>query len=435
MRVPAALTRARFPEPVLDVLRRLDAAGHRSWLVGGAVRDLLLHRPRDAADFDVATPAMPDEVTRLFRRVVPTGIEHGTVTVVTRHGNVEVTTFRGEGAYVDGRRPGSVVFHRDLEADLSRRDFTMNALAFDPIAPEFKDPFGGREDMRRRIVRAVGPASERFGEDGLRPMRAVRFAAQLGYDLHPATRAAIPGALDVVRKVSVERIAEELLRLVVADGAARGVELLRRTGLLGVVVPELAALPAAEVRHAASLLSRLPADPALRLAALLHALGPARAGEVLFALRVSRRISDEAAALVAAHACPRGRADAPPSGGAGIRRWLSRVTPARVPAVLALREAEARALPPPAARRALAALRRFRREVEKVRAAAPPLAIGDLALDGRGVMEVLGTGPGPRVGEALRHLLDRVLEDPSLNAPGALESELRAWWLARGRPL
>src|SRR5512138_874441 len=146
MRVPAALTRARFPEPVLDVLRRLDAAGHRSWLVGGAVRDLLLHRPRDAVDFDVATPATPDEVTRLFRRVVPTGIEHGTVTVVTRYGNVEVTTFRGEGAYLDGRRPGSVVFHRDLEADLSRRDFTMNALAYDPIAPEFRDPFRGRED-------------------------------------------------------------------------------------------------------------------------------------------------------------------------------------------------------------------------------------------------------------------------------------------------
>jgi tRNA nucleotidyltransferase (CCA-adding enzyme) len=432
MRVPAALTRARFPEPVLDVLRRLDEAGHRSWLVGGAVRDVLLHRPREATDFDVATPATPEEVTRLFRRVVPTGIDHGTVTVVTRHGNVEVTTFRGEGAYVDGRRPGSVVFHRDLDADLSRRDFTMNALAYDPIAPEFRDPFGGREDMRRRLVRAVGPAAARFGEDGLRPMRAVRFAAQLRYELDPRTREAIPGALDVVRKVSIERIAEELTRLVVAPDAARGVELLRRTGLLGVVVPDLAALPPAEVRHAAAVLARVPAEPAVRFAALLHALGASRAGEVLVALRTSRRVSDEAAALVAAHACSRAGADeAPPAGEAAIRRWLSRVTPARVPAVLELREAEARSRPPAAGRRALAALRRLRREVERVRAASPPLATSDLAIDGRVVMEVLGTGPGPHVGEALRHLLERVLEDPALNDREHLADLARRWWASR----
>src|SRR6266545_63970 len=178
MRVPDALARATFPEPVLDVLRRLAAAGHRSWLVGGAVRDLLLHRPRPATDFDVATPATPQQVTGLFPRVIPTGIEHGTVTVLARDEKVEVTTFRGEGAYLDGRRPESVTFHTDLEADLARRDFTINALAWDPLGGEFRDPHGGRADMARRIVRAVGVAAERFAEDGLRPMRAVRFAAQ-----------------------------------------------------------------------------------------------------------------------------------------------------------------------------------------------------------------------------------------------------------------
>src|SRR5512146_3397139 len=148
-RVPTALVRARnsLPAPLLDVLRRLDEAGHRSWIVGGAVRDLLLHRPREAADFDVATPATPQQVTALFPKVVPTGIEHGTVTVVARGIAVEVTTFRGEGRYVDGRRPESVTFHTDLEADLERRDFTMNALAWDPLGREFRDPHGGRADI------------------------------------------------------------------------------------------------------------------------------------------------------------------------------------------------------------------------------------------------------------------------------------------------
>src|SRR5512144_2182764 len=183
MPVPAALARARFPEPILDVLRTLGAAGHRSWLVGGAVRDLLLHRPRTATDFDVATPARPEEVTRLFRRVIPTGVEHGTVTVLARGEPVEVTTFRGEGAYVDGRRPESVTFLEDLEEDLARRDFTMNALAYDPLAKEFRDPFGGKADLEKRRIKAVGEPAARFGEDGLRPMRAVRFLAQLGFEL------------------------------------------------------------------------------------------------------------------------------------------------------------------------------------------------------------------------------------------------------------
>src|SRR5512138_1577096 len=249
MRVPAALARARadLPPAVEKVLRTLDAAGHRTWIVGGAVRDLLLGRPR--FDYDLATPATPEQVIGLFRKVVPTGIDHGTVTVVQDGEPIEVTTFRGEGAYVDGRRPERVTFHTDLEADLARRDFTMNALAWDPLAPEFRDPFGGRADMARKLVRAVGDPEARFGEDGLRAMRAVRFAAQLGYGLHPKTRAAIPDALDVVRKVSVERISDELARLLAAPHADRGLALMRTTGLLGAVLPAVSALPPRAIDH------------------------------------------------------------------------------------------------------------------------------------------------------------------------------------------
>ena len=435
MRIPAALARARadLPRPVEKVLRTLGAAGHRSWIVGGAVRDLLLRRPRGGADFDVATPATPAEVGKLFPKVIPTGIEHGTVTVVLGGEAIEVTTFRGEGAYVDGRRPESVTFHGDLEADLGRRDFTMNALAWDPLAPEFRDPYGGRADLARRIVRAVGHPEARFREDGLRAMRAVRFAAQLGYGLHRATRAAIPGALDVVRKVSVERISDELERLVSAPHADRALRLMRATGLLEVVLPALAAAPPAALRHAIAVLRRVPADAALRFAALLHVLGADETERTLVALRQPRRVSEEAAALVRAHACRADARAAPlPADAAEVRRWLARVGPARSEAQLALAEAEAAASGDRAAR---AEVKRLTAAAAAERAASPPLSAQALALDGRAVMAILGAGPGPHVGEALRHLLDRVLEDPSLNAPEALEAELRAWWLARARPL
>lgn len=436
MPVPAALVRAaaKLPGPILEVLRRLDAAGHRSWIVGGAVRDLLLHRPREASDFDIATPATPREVMALFPKVVPTGVEHGTVTVLAGSFAVEVTTFRGEGAYQDGRRPESVTFHRDLEADLARRDFTMNALAWDPLAGEFRDPYGGRADMARRLVRAVGTAEERFAEDGLRPMRAVRFAAQLGYRLASATRRAIPGALPIVRKVAVERISDELGRLVVAQHAARGLALLRATGLLGEVLPSLARLPARIQDHAGKVLALLPASPELRFAALLHVLPADEAERILIDLRQPRRLSDEVAVLLRGHAC---RVAAPPGTlphtPVEVRRFLSRTGPHRADALLALARAEASSLPAAHARGAAAEVKKLEHEIAQIRRARPPLVAQDLALDGRAAMQVLSVGPGPHVGEALRHLLDRVLEDPALNAPDALEAELRRWWADRAR--
>jgi tRNA nucleotidyltransferase (CCA-adding enzyme) len=438
MRVPAALATAAFPGPVLTVLRRLGGAGHRSWLVGGAVRDLLLHRPREAQDFDVATPATPAEVMTLFQRVIPTGIDHGTVTILIGKSKVEVTTFRGEGEYVDGRRPESVTFHGDLTEDLARRDFTINALAFDPLARELRDPFGGRGDLRRRVLRAVGDPRERFAEDGLRAMRAVRFAAQLGYDLHSATRAAIPGALDVVRKVSVERVAEELTRLIVAPHAERGLELMRRTGLLRVVLPTLAALPAAEQRHAVAGIDWLPPEPEVRFAWLLHgAAAPPEITRILFALRLARRVADEAGTLARLHACGRrGEPLGEPDGGVELRRWLSDGGRERWPSLVALRAAEASCLPSGVRRRSQRRVRALSWAIERELAARPALSIGELALDGRALMEVVGEAAGPWVGEMLRRLLDHVLVEPAVNEPAALTALVRGWWgERRGAPV
>jgi tRNA nucleotidyltransferase (CCA-adding enzyme) len=423
---------------VARVLERLREAGHRSWLVGGVVRDLLARRPRpDPSEFDVATPATPEEVMPLFGRVVPTGIEHGTVTVLEGGCRIEITTFRGEGPYEDGRRPSSVTFHTDLEADLARRDFTMNALAWDPLpgtSGEFRDPFGGVADVRRGLIRAVGDPRARFEEDGLRPLRAVRFAAQHGARLERRTHAAIRPALPVVRRVSRERVAEELSRLLAAPHADRGLALLAETGLLEVLFPGLVLLAPRARRHALAVASapfRAAAGAAerqrlLRLAGLLHLVGPGEARDEILALRLPNRTGDGVRDLLAAGPCLGTRTDALPRRPVEVRRWLSRVGPGRSADLLALWAADA-AHQGARTRRLGAAVRALRGRVAAVLDARPPLATGDLALGGREVMAVLGSG-GPAVGEALRHLLDLVLEAPERNEPAALESELRAWW-------
>jgi tRNA nucleotidyltransferase (CCA-adding enzyme) len=442
VRPPLALARARLPASVLDVLRILDAGGHRSWLVGGAVRDLLLGRRRAGQDYDVATPARPEQVMALFPRVIPTGIEHGTVTVLQRGTPVEVTTFRGEGAYVDGRRPSSVHFLEDVDQDLARRDFTVNALAYDPVGMAFRDPFGGRKDLRRGILRAVGDPAARFAEDGLRPLRAARFAAQLDFTLDPATAEAIPEALQVASRVSAERVGEELSRLVVAPHARHGLELLAETGLLGVVLPDLSSVDPGERAHAFDAAAAAGPDLTLRFAALLHVLPPAedpraaarRVSSVLEGLRLPGHVREGAAALVLHHGgclLAPGRASLP-GGESEMRRWLSRVGRARAPTVLALWEADARAVRPLArSRRERATLRAFRSRLARLEHARPPLSIAELALDGHAVVEILRVPSGPAVGEALRHLLCRVLDDPRLNTRESLASELRRWWSSR----
>ena len=442
-RPPLALVRAFLPAPVLDVLRTLDAAGHRSWLVGGAVRDVLLGRTRAGRDYDVATPARPEQVMALFRKVIPTGIEHGTVTVLQRGTPVEVTTFRGEGAYVDGRRPSSVTFLDDVDQDLARRDFTVNALAYDPVRSAFRDPFGGRKDLRRGILRAVGDPVARFAEDGLRPLRAARFAAQLDFTLDPATAAAIPQALSVASRVSAERIGEELSRLVVAPHARQGLELLAGTGLLAIVLPELASVGPGEREHAFDAAAAAGGELTLRLAALLHVLALAaapgeaarRVSTALERLRLPGHVREGAAALVLHHGgCLLAQEDRAqlPAGESEERRWLSRVGRARAPAVLALREADARAVRPLArSRRERAALRAFRARLARLEQGRPPLSVAELALDGHAVVEILKVSSGPAVGEALRHLLGRVLDDPRLNTRSSLTSELRSWWASR----
>ena len=407
---PEALKAAHVPAGVLEVLERLRRAGHEAYLVGGCVRDLLDFRV--PGDWDVATQAVPVEVQGLFRKVIPTGIAHGTVTVLLSGAKVEVTTYRVETGYADGRRPDHVEFRRDLVEDLARRDFTINAMAFDPTSGEFRDPFAGLQDLARRTVRSVGDAAARFGEDGLRPLRAVRFATVLDFELDALTEAAIPGALPVFRKVAPERVRDEFLKLLLAPAVERGLRLLDTTGLLGAVFPELETAVRA---GAGAAVAAVPPRLDVRLAALLFSAQAPEA--VLERLRLPSRTVEEVRALLA-HPLPE---DASAWNDVAMRRWAARLGAERVPDALEL--ATARGLPSAVS---------LRTNVERVLASHPPLTVRELALDGRGMMDVLGVGPSPVVGEATRWLLEQVLEVPERNTESTLRERLRAWAEARG---
>ncbi len=224
----------------LEVCRALSAEGYQAYIVGGCVRDLLLgHVPKD---WDITTDATPQEVMALFSKTIPTGLQHGTVTVVLGEGvenHFEVTTFRIEGEYTDGRRPEEVFFVLNVEQDLARRDLTINAIAYDPITDRLVDPYNGMVDLHEGIIRAVGNPGARFREDGLRIMRAARFAARFGYALDAETFSAMRDNIDTLRKVSKERIQDELCKTLMTENPSFGLQLLEQSGALAVACPYL----------------------------------------------------------------------------------------------------------------------------------------------------------------------------------------------------
>lgn len=402
----AALLRAApIPAALREIAQILHDAGHEAVLVGGAVRDVLLGRPH--GDWDLASSATPEEVQRLFKKTIPTGVAHGTVTVVHGRGDArihaEVTTFRGEGRYDDGRRPAEVRFLRDLREDLARRDFTINAFAWNPIREVFTDCFDGLVDLARKVVRAVGDPAQRFQEDGLRAMRAVRLCAVLEYRLDPETAAAIGGALDVLDKVSRERVHTELFKLLAAPRPQLGLEPMAETGIWPRV---LAPLPPAELHAAIEHVERLPRDPVVRLARLLWPLRDDRAAieRVIDNLRPSRDERARVLALTNPALAPLGRLRDP----AQLRRILAKLGRKYVADAIALHAGE------------------WAQKItieDAIRGA--PLTVGELAVGGNDlVREGLAT-PGPQLGRALAELLDWVLEDPSRNTADLLLARLR----------
>ncbi|HEX9295790.1 MAG TPA: HDIG domain-containing protein [Polyangiaceae bacterium] len=431
---------ARIDRDAIGICTRLRDAGRHGWIVGGCVRDMLLGKP--VSDWDVATDARPDEVMRLFSRVIPTGIEHGTVSVIVHGISYEVTTLRGETTYSDGRRPDAVVFVDDIAADLARRDFTINAIAIDPLAPALIDPWEGRKDLDARVLRAVGDPLERFSEDGLRVLRAARFAATLECAIDPRTRDAIAPTLSTYRKVSAERIRDEWVKTMRAKRPSIAFDVMRTTGILGVTLPEMLDSVGCEQNrhhaydvwtHSMACLDACTGDPPLRIAALLHDIGKPKTRErnektgdytfynhetvgaemarpILERLRFSNEERERIASLVQHHlVCYSDQ-----WSDAAVRRWIRRVSRERVEDLYALNRADllgkGRDVEPD-----LEGLERLKARVAAVLAAKDALSVRELAVDGTDVMRELGIPPSRRVGEVLENLLEKIVEDPSQN--------------------
>jgi len=424
------------------------------------VRDLLRGEP--AKDWDVATDARPEEVMRFFKKVVPTGLQHGTVTVIQRGEHYEVTTLRGEGAYTDGRRPDKVEFVEDIVADLARRDFTVNAIAIDPVDGHVIDPFGGQSDLQARVVRAVGDPRERFGEDGLRVLRAARFAATLKCSIDPETERAMGDERShaTFRRVSAERVRDEWMKSMRAERPSVAFEIMRRTGLLAITCPEIIESVGCEQNkwhafdvwgHAMACLDACERTPILRIAALLHDVakpatraysdktndwtfydhekrGAVMCEEILTRLRFSNEEREHVVALVKNHLIcyDDGWTDA------AVRRWLRRIGPDLAPDLYRLALADVRAKGRDPAEE-VALIERLRERATNLLAAGAALSPKDLAIRGNELMRELSIPPGPIVGEVLSALVEVVTDEPAANERGRLLLEAKRMVEARAR--
>lgn len=446
-------------------------------LVGGAVRDRLLGR--EGGDWDLATPLMPEEVMRRARaaqlKAIPTGLQHGTVTVVVEGHAIEITTYRGDGPYLDGRRPAHVTLGVALEEDLARRDFTVNALALplesldrDDWREHILDPFGGQRDLSAKLLRAVGDPLQRFAEDGLRPLRACRFAAQLGFDVEASTLAAIPERLAVAQKVSVERVFAELDKLLRGKDPARGLQLMERTGLLDLWLPELRPLVGCAQNshhrfdvweHTLLTFSTEPtARPAMRWGLLFHDVGKPEtrsAGEdgevhfyghetasariavdVLTRLRAPNQLRNAVKGLILRH-CEHPTTE---WSDAAYRRLLKRLAENGVSPEtwqlfrLADQYGKGWATVEQAPNRVTGEAwwkgvqeewQTILTHLEGVRFTG--MTAKELALDGEALLALARRSPGPWVGQLQHHLLEAVLEKPEVNRADSLQRLAQAW--------
>jgi tRNA nucleotidyltransferase/poly(A) polymerase len=411
------------PAGLLAIADRLESAGFEAWAVGGAIRDAL--HGADRADWDLATDALPARVRELFRRTVPLGMEHGTVGVSSPDGNLyEVTTFRRD-VETDGRH-AVVEFADTIDEDLARRDFTINAVAWRPATGELRDPHSGIADLERRILRAVGDPAERFAEDYLRVLRGLRFAGRYALDIDPDTRRALEAAVPGLSRLSAERVREELMKSLAADGAGEILRLYADVGALDPWLPELASVARVDPRWESTLsaVDEIPASRSfLRLVRLLLALpredgaGGDPVTEIMERLKFSRAEIRRAATLWHAYL----PLLSPVDSAASIREWLSDVGRENARDLFRLHFALARASGAGESERAL--LHTWSRVHEEL-AGGAPIDLSDLAIDGNDLID-LGLPRGPLVGLMLEELHAQVLEDPARNERRTLLDEAR----------
>lgn len=366
-----------IPKGVASVLERMEQAGQQAYLVGGCVRDAYMGAPPQ--DYDITTSALPAQTAGIFKneRVLETGIAHGTVTLLTADGPLEITTYRLDGEYSDHRHPDQVVFTRSLREDLARRDFTMNAMAMDRLG-NLKDYFGGAADIDQKIIRCVGEPDRRFEEDALRILRGLRFAARLGFSLEEETARAMHRKKELLKTIAAERIFAELCGLLRGDYAAA--VLAEYRAVLQVILPEIQGDSAPQWEQKLQHLAQLPREPALRLAALLEAQD---APAILARLKASNAFKQAVLMLL------KNRQISQPNGERELHRLAMNLGAEHLQTLYAWRGWDA------------AMLTAFL-------AKSPCLTIRDLAIDGKDLM-ALGL-QGAAIGAAQKYLLEQVAE-------------------------
>lgn len=435
-----------LPVKVKYILDALNRAGYEGYAVGGCIRDSLLKKT--PWDWDITTSARPEQVKKVFAKTIDTGIKHGTVTVLMEGEGFEVTTYRIDGDYVDGRHPSQVIFTGSLSEDLKRRDFTINAMAYNETEGLI-DLFDGMGDLQRGLIRCVGDPKERFTEDALRMLRAVRFCAQLGFSMEEGTKQAICQLAPMLSKISAERIQTELVKLLVSDHP-KEVRSLWETGIAAVLFPWLDTMMATPQNtpyhcynvgeHTLRSLDYVPADKVLRLTMLLHDMakpalrttdergrdhfkghpreGARMAREVMRQLKFDNDTTDRVTALVLWHD------DNPPVTPANIRRAIRRVGLMQYPDLFAVKRADT--LAKSGFRRAemLGYIDEYEAQYRQIMEEEQCVTLKDLAVNGKDLMEA-GMKPGKELGEALNRLLELVLEHPEYNTREILLEKLR----------
>lgn len=425
-----------IPQGAAWVLEQLRDAGYEAYVVGGCVRDSLLHRMPD--DWDITTSAKPEDTKRIFRRTVDTGIQHGTVTVMVDRTGYEVTTYRIDGEYADGRHPEHVTFTASLLEDLKRRDFTINAMAYSP-AEGLVDEFDGIGDINRRVIRAVGDPVQRFTEDALRMMRAIRFSAQLDYRIDEDTKEGIRLLASNLQKVSAERIRVELEKLLLSEHPEELKEAYE-LGLLRQFLPELSECMECGQNnphhclsvgdHILCAVKAARRDKVLRLALLLHdiakpqvkttdengidhfhghaARSAALADRILRDLKYDNQTREAAVRLIAWHDCNLG--DSLPE----IRKSISELGEEWFLPLLEVKTSDVEAQSDYQRDEKLGKIEYWRNAFEEIRCAGDCLSLKDLAVSGKDLIAA-GAAPGKEIGRILHEMLEEVLREPAHN--------------------
>ena len=431
------------------IARKFNENGFQCYLIGGSVRDLILEKK--VYDYDFATDAHPEQVKRIFKRVIPTGIKHGTVTIIKSDRSFEVTTYRADGKYIDGRRPETVSFSKTLEEDVLRRDFTINGLAFDLEKEHIIDYVNGMKDLASGIIRTIGDPLDRFNEDGLRPYRACRFAAKLNFTIEDETFSAIGSTLDIAKKVSVERVRDEFKKILGSARPSIGIEYLRKSGLLALFLPELAdCFDVSQNKfhifdvyyHSIYSCDAAPRNNLnVRIAALLHDIGKVQTrrlgddGDYTFynheviSAKIARKIlkrmkfSNEEITrinnLVLNHMFH--FTDDWTDGA--VRRFMRKVGLENIEELFILRQADRKGngsrngLPAP--------ILRLQERIERIIEDENAMTVKDLDINGTVLMDEFGLEPGPVIGKILNQLLEMVLDDPEINKKDVLIEKAR----------